>query len=220
MPKNAKVHELVIQMLLDLDQPLTCKEITERLCSKDPKNPYAYDFRIKSLKSDPYSIVNNSIRRRCTNIRINVGYKHKYFVALINQHGQTVYLLSSQLNAELPQKDSTADIISLKQKAISRSRSGPLYFLSSEREYVRDPYISQYAKKVACGVCQLCHNPAPFKDANNEPYLESHHIQWLSKGGSDSVDNVIALCPNCHRKMHIINSLEDVAFLKDIASNN
>ena len=34
-------------------------------------------------------------------------------------------------------------------------------------------------------------------------YLESHHVTWLSRGGYDLIDNVVALCPNCHRKIHI-----------------
>ena len=45
---------------------------------------------------------------------------------------------------------------------------------------------------------------APFYTKNNKPYLEAHHLKWLSKGGTDTIDNVVALCPNCHRKMHIV----------------
>jgi 5-methylcytosine-specific restriction endonuclease McrA len=33
-------------------------------------------------------------------------------------------------------------------------------------------------------------------------YLEVHHIIPLSENGEDSVDNAIALCPNCHRQEH------------------
>lgn len=33
-------------------------------------------------------------------------------------------------------------------------------------------------------------------------YLETHHVQPLSEGGTDSEDNVAALCPNDHRKAH------------------
>ncbi|WP_296863638.1 HNH endonuclease [Thermosyntropha sp.] len=29
------------------------------------------------------------------------------------------------------------------------------------------------------------------------------HIEWLSRGGTDTIDNTVALCPNCHRKMHV-----------------
>lgn len=75
--------------------------------------------------------------------------------------------------------------------------------------YSRDPFVSAYAKKRANGICQLCNLPAPFKDLNGEPYLESHHIVWLSKGGKDTIENTVALCPNCHRKMHVLDLLDD-----------
>ncbi|MCD9544043.1 hypothetical protein GLP24_04155 [Photobacterium carnosum] len=46
-------------------------------------------------------------------------------------------------------------------------------------------------------------NFAPFtKKSNGEPYLEVHHIKPLSQGGEDSLENVKAICPNCHREMH------------------
>ena len=73
------------------------------------------------------------------------------------------------------------------------------------KQYSRDPYISELAKRLANGKCELCGQPAPFNDGNGRPYLETHHVVWLSKGGSDSVDNTVALCPNCHRKMHIVD---------------
>lgn len=76
--------------------------------------------------------------------------------------------------------------------------------------YKRNPYISEYAKIRARGICQLCGNEAPFRDKQNKPYLESHHIIWLSKGGYDSIENIVALCPNCHKKMHIVNNQKDI----------
>lgn len=33
-------------------------------------------------------------------------------------------------------------------------------------------------------------------------FLEQHHIIPRAKGGSDGIENVIALCPNCHREVH------------------
>jgi len=29
-----------------------------------------------------------------------------------------------------------------------------------------------------------------------------HHKKTLALGGEDTVDNSLALCPNCHREMH------------------
>ena len=79
----------------------------------------------------------------------------------------------------------------------------------------RDPDVSVYAKIRAKGTCDLCNQKAPFDDIYGRQYLESHHIIWLSKGGLDSIDNVVAPCPNCHRKMHIINAENDLVLLKN-----
>lgn len=82
--------------------------------------------------------------------------------------------------------------------------------------YERDPYVVEYAKRRANGKCQLCSEKAPFNNILGKPYLEAHHIIWLSKGGTDSINNTVALCPNCHRKMHILNIKQDVNYLKNI----
>lgn len=47
-----------------------------------------------------------------------------------------------------------------------------------------------------------CKRPIPFLKVEGDPYLEVHHKIPLSVGGDDTVDNAIALCPNCHRKIH------------------
>lgn len=52
------------------------------------------------------------------------------------------------------------------------------------------------------GVCQGCGQPAPFQRADGRPYLEVHHRRPLAEGGADTVENAIALCPNCHRERH------------------
>lgn len=84
----------------------------------------------------------------------------------------------------------------------------------SSTTYERNEYVSELAKRRANGVCQLCDEPAPFKDKKGEPFLESHHIVWLSKGGDDTIENTVALCPNCHRKMHIVKLKSDIKKLK------
>lgn len=80
--------------------------------------------------------------------------------------------------------------------------------------YERNLFVSEYAKRRAMGKCQLCNQPAPFNDKKGRPFLESHHIEWLSRGGEDTIENSVALCPNCHRKMHILEKQEDVSTLK------
>ena len=83
--------------------------------------------------------------------------------------------------------------------------------------FVRDRYVAALAKRRARGRCELCRKAAPFRNATGEPYLESHHIEWLAHGGSDTIENTVALCPNCHRKMHIVQGDRDVEVLKQRA---
>lgn len=55
----------------------------------------------------------------------------------------------------------------------------------------------------ANGVCESCGNEAPFvRKKDNSPYLELHHKERLADGGEDSIENAIAICPNCHRNFH------------------
>lgn len=100
------------------------------------------------------------------------------------------------------------------------SRKKPAYRQTTTIGYDRDPYVVEYAKRWAKGICQLCDQPAPFRNKKGEPHLHTHHIQWLSRGGDDSVQNAIALCPNCHDRMHILDSPLDVAKLKIVITNH
>lgn len=97
----------------------------------------------------------------------------------------------------------------LKEKALSKQTKQPKSRTASTSTYDRNTFVSEYAKRMAKGVCQLCAKEAPFTDKAGSPYLETHHVVWLSKGGSDTIDNTVALCPNCHRKMHVLNRRED-----------
>ena len=108
----------------------------------------------------------------------------------------------------------------LKNAAKSRSKKKPGKRRVTTTSVTRDPIVAEYVKRVAKGVCMLCGNPAPFNDKKGDPYLESHHIKWLSKGGEDSPENAVALCPNCHKRMHVVNDKKDVKKLKAIALKN
>jgi len=86
--------------------------------------------------------------------------------------------------------------------------------------YIRNSIISEYSKRRANGKCQLCNIDAPFNDKQGKPYLETHHIKWLSQGGNDTIENTVALCPNCHRKMHILDLMNDKEKLEKIAKKS
>lgn len=85
--------------------------------------------------------------------------------------------------------------------------------------FIRNPAIASYVKQLANGVCALCNKPAPFKDKNNKPFLHAHHIEYLSDGGLDVLENCIAVCPNCHARIHILNdSLDKEKLIQKVKS--
>jgi len=72
----------------------------------------------------------------------------------------------------------------------------------SSPEYTRSAAIRKYVKARANGHCEGCGKQAPFVNRDGKPYLHAHHVHELSKGGKDTPDTVVALCPNCHYRVH------------------
>lgn len=71
------------------------------------------------------------------------------------------------------------------------------------RVFSRNPDVVAEVLFRANGICEACNMPAPFfKKVGGSPYLEVHHCVPLSDDGEDTVENAMALCPNCHRKAH------------------
>lgn len=85
------------------------------------------------------------------------------------------------------------------------------------QQYQRSPYVAEHAKRRANGACELCKQPAPFADQSGRPYLETHHIIWLARGGADTIENTVALCPNCHKRMHVLDREGDAHALLQIS---
>ena len=97
---------------------------------------------------------------------------------------------------------SLADPTRRRERLAKASAHAPEQFVI-QRVFQRNPDVVAEVLSRAKGVCQACKNPAPFpKKSNGEPYLEAHHVKQLADGGEDTVENTIAVCPNCHRKAH------------------
>ena len=74
---------------------------------------------------------------------------------------------------------------------------------SPSEYYTRSEAIKKYARWRAQGLCEMCGSFAPFCTKNDVPFLEVHHIHRLADDGPDLPENVAALCPNCHRELHL-----------------
>lgn len=67
---------------------------------------------------------------------------------------------------------------------------------------VRSAAVRRYVLRRADGRCEGCGAKAPFFRKDGSAYLEPHHILRRADNGPDHPRWVIALCPNCHRRVH------------------
>lgn len=106
------------------------------------------------------------------------------------------------------------------ESVITNSASGPApTYTATVVQRRRDHLLPGLVKRRAKGTCQLCMKPAPFFDEKGKPYLEAHHIVPLAQNGSDDVSNMVALCPNCHRKVHVLKAQADIDKLKQVIAS-
>jgi 5-methylcytosine-specific restriction protein A len=91
----------------------------------------------------------------------------------------------------------------LRQLALSAANESSQPPSAGKRNvYQRSRDVRIYVLARANGKCEGCNAPAPFIRLDGTPYLEPHHLRRLSDGGPDHPAHVIALCPNCHRRVH------------------
>ena len=73
---------------------------------------------------------------------------------------------------------------------------------TNQYSYERDPKVVLWVLNNSNGICECCDKKAPFLNKEGKPFLEVHHVKYLAFRGSDLITNAVALCPNCHRKIH------------------
>jgi predicted HNH restriction endonuclease len=70
-------------------------------------------------------------------------------------------------------------------------------------ELDRGTSVTGALKKLLGAQCQVC-GWEGFLKHDGDNYIEAHHVAHLSGNtqGSLCTDNIILLCPNCHREAH------------------
>lgn len=80
---------------------------------------------------------------------------------------------------------------------------------ASVTTFKRSADVRRTVLKRANGACECC-KAAGFETATGRIYLETHHVISLSEGGPDTEWNVVALCPNDHRRAHYASNREEI----------
>ncbi len=81
----------------------------------------------------------------------------------------------------------------------------------------RNPELPCVLKELYGFRCQVC--GFDFKPRYGEPYSETHHVIWMSRGGIDHSNNIVVVCPNHHRIIHHTNPKFDRSELAFIYPN-
>ncbi len=102
------------------------------------------------------------------------------------------------------------DIIELCKEKTPKGQPQPTRSDKQVNLIERDPLVKAWVLQKANGICELCDSPSPFLKSNGKPYLEVHHINHLANGGSDTISNAIAVCPNCHRALHYSSERDEL----------
>jgi len=140
---------------------------------------------------------------------------------------ESLYVLENLLGQEL-REYSVENYVSRKGFEIDELLKKASELKQNQTEYktievnvpVRNVYLPVIVKKLAKGKCMLYGEELNYEDSLGLPYLEVHHIKWISQGGLDDLSNMVALCPNCHKKMHISPNDDDIKKLKKKAAEN
>lgn len=65
---------------------------------------------------------------------------------------------------------------------------------------IRNRQRVQQLQELYAGKCQVCQwDP---RNQYGESLCHGHHIRWLSRGGEDSIENMVLICPNHHSAIH------------------
>lgn len=94
----------------------------------------------------------------------------------------------------------------------------PVKRIVISEQVARPGLISDYLKNLLNYKCQIC-GVIGFQQRNNSLYAETHHIMELHNliKGSYCSDNIIVVCPTCHKKLHYAEVIYEIISPKEIA---
>jgi 5-methylcytosine-specific restriction protein A len=128
------------------------------------------------------------------------GYAQRALKAIEVKFVEVGGVLPEDFDAQVRQ--SLRNAVARKKRLESAPRK-PARRLVEVVQFQRNPDVVAEVLSRADGECERCEQRAPFtRRSDGTPYLEVHHIVQLAEDGDDTVENAIALCPNCHRRAH------------------
>lgn len=146
-----------------------------------------------------------------TRLPVANAFEADHLMALLKERGirQEIDLATLQADFGEAVRRSSFDSRTARQARLKAAPKLPERITVSTDVYLRNPDVVAEVLDLAQGQCQECGKSAPFaRKSDGSPYLEVHHRVRLADGGEDTIENAVALCPNCHRELHFGRRLE------------
>ncbi len=149
-----------------------------------------------------------------SSLRSHIAYYENHYKTTMQAMRAVADDFDARIKTEVTAADLATDFEHAVQKSLLSNRTDRLKRLANapktptvvtvkSRIFVRNPDVVAEVLLRADGKCESCLSEAPFmRKKDGSPYLEVHHRIQLASGGDDSVENSVALCPNCHRQAH------------------
>lgn len=93
-------------------------------------------------------------------------------------------------------RDAVQDLIREERPGVAEARQEYLYTVAPSR----NRQLAFELQALYAGRCQICRwDP---RDVYGHGLCHAHHVQWLSRGGADELENLMLVCPNHHAAIH------------------
>lgn len=182
------------------------KEIVKAVNNGEIQEPLTQE-KVKELcKAKNYKCTQNMLNVILPNSEIDAKHSPtfiKYFKR-INRGEYVILPEYRELSFEEQIEESKNDTRENRIERLNNIKNvKPELYILTTTKFKRNPDVVVEVLLRANGKCEKCENKAPFiRKSDKSPYLEVHHLVSLSQGGDDTVENCIAVCPNCHRQLH------------------
>ena len=173
----------------------TKKSYYQKLAIKFDRSEKAFEYRMQNISYVLSLMGRNWIKglKPAANVGTNVAIQIEKIINEI-ENSNSNGLASFQLDVKKQ--------LRLGKTKLPDGKKKPTSIKIISKQYSRDPSVAAWVLKLAKGKCECCGVDAPFKREDHSPFLEVHHVRHLADGGSDTVTNTVAVCPNCHRELH------------------
>jgi 5-methylcytosine-specific restriction protein A len=85
------------------------------------------------------------------------------------------------------------------------------------KSHERNRQLASELNRIYSGRCQVTGHDSPV--VYGVPTAEAHHIDYRSRGGEDSLENLVLVCPNVHRAIHAGDAKFDYGKLSFLFGN-